>query len=289
MSQTDSSAAQAATNMIPLDIMFVIDRSGSMETMGDEVYKGFNTFVATQQQAQKQNQRIVRLTTLAFDDEVEVVHDRMDIAKVPIAKYQTFEPRGMTSLFDAVGKAIHMVHTFHKQGLSQVIIAILTDGEENSSRHTNKRTFNQLVQLKRKEGWEFVFLAANQDAIRVGGQFGFSHTSCLTYGADETSCRNMMGAFSQQVQRSISVPNSQVEFSQMDRDVSIQGPAVTTDMSKTTQHTPDQGNHDSFECSQLPEECSNDLFAALPRISRFAAIPETQVLPDTQQPDNALQ
>lgn len=262
---TQTTNKQATAKMLPLDILFVIDRSGSMTTMGDEVYKGFNTFVSAQQEAQKQNQRTVHLTTLAFDYDVEIVHDHIDIAKVPMAGDQTFKPRGTTALFDAVGKAIGMVLRFHKQfGPSQVIVAILTDGEENSSRHVSKRKFNQIIQLKRKEGWEFVFLAANQDAVHVGGQFGFNQTSCLTYGADKMSCKNMMGVFSQQVQRSISVPNSQIEFSQIDRQVSIQGPAANNHTSATTQNTPKEENHDAIQCSQHPEEYrNNDIFAPL--------------------------
>ena len=242
---------------LPMDIVFLVDRSGSMESMGDKVVEGFNQFICEQQAAQKQSNRSVKLTTIVFDDSLSILHDRMDITKVEPCTKKMFEPRGMTALFDAVFVACQMMDINHKTSKGKVLLVILTDGQENASKEiTSHHDFNKLVRKKRKQGWEFVFLAANQDAIATGNSFGFSRNACLTFGADESCCQIMMDRFSKQIQRSITVPGSQVEFSRMDRELSQGSHAnilPTPTSTKNTQH---------IECSQLPDEEDNlDMFA----------------------------
>lgn len=240
----------------PMDIVFLVDRSGSMETMGDEVVQGFNKFVQEQQAAQTKSKRVVKLTTLAFDDSISIVHDRVDLADVAPCTKKMFEPRGMTALFDAVLIGTQMMDINHKTSKSKILFVILTDGQENASKTlTSRHVFNKLVRTKRKQGWEFVFLAANQDAIATGHTFGFAQNACLTFGADERSCKTMMNRFSQQVQRSITIPDSEVAFSQLDRELSQGGHALwPLPTGQATQDT------QLVEPSQLPDD-EMDVFA----------------------------
>jgi hypothetical protein len=157
----------------------------------------------------------------------------------------------MTALFDAVLTGTQMMDINLKTSKSKVLFVILTDGQENASRRlTSHHVFNTLVRSKRAQGWEFVFLAANQDAIATGQTFGFAQDACLTFGADERSCQTMMGRFSKQVQRSITIPDSQVEFSQLDRELSQCGqlPWPSSSNGQPTQDT------QFMESSQLPDD-----------------------------------
>lgn len=195
----------------PTEILAVVDRSGSMTTLGNEVYMGFNNFIRKQNDLPGQ----VYVTLLRFDDQCEFVHRKVPIDKVPQATAQTFEPRGMTALFDAVAQGIY----FMDQNMSpnaRVVVVIITDGAENASQEITHNVFNRLVQARREAKWEFVFLAANQDAVKVGARFGMRPEACMTFGADERSTKCMMAAASERVFESIS-KNSQLEFSHLDR------------------------------------------------------------------------
>ena len=261
----------------PLDIFFLVDRSNSMQSMGDKVSKSFNKFIHEQQEVQATTKRQVMLTTLTFDDRINIVHDRCDIQDITPCNPETFQPRGMTALFDAVLTGLEMIDVNHKTMKTQVLFVILTDGEENAStKMTSIHEFNKLIQYKRKQGFEFVFLGANQDAIKTGSQLGFPQQSCLTFIANETSCMAMMDRVSKQIQRSISLPASQVEFSQMDREVSQSADlpkfcqeGITTwqpnhattsalDLNKflntSSKTTCDTCDTDFMECSQLPDD-----------------------------------
>lgn len=254
-----------------MDIVFLVDRSGSMESMGDKVYDGFNSFIKEQQVAQTQSNRVVKLTTLAFDDSISIVHDRVDLADIKSNPKDAFLPRGMTALFDAVLTGTQMMDINHKTCKSKVLFVILTDGQENAStKMTSHHVFNKLIRSKRAQGWEFVFLAANQDAIVTGQHFGFSQNACLTFGADEKSCQAMMSRFSKQIQRSITVPDSQVEFSKLDRELSQSGHAPQpVPIGHVTQET------EQMESSQLPD----DMMDLLGTIKKRARITRSKTLP----------
>lgn len=211
MSQTNNGA-----NMV-VDIMMVVDRSGSMASMGPEVMNGFNAFVETQCTTQEESLANVRLTTIRFDNEVEVVHDRLPIKDVPKATPETFRPRSMTALFDAVGHGVNMMKKYMG---SKVIFVILTDGQENASNKVTKGMFQEMVQGCQAQGWEFVFLAANQDAIAVGSDFGIRGGACMTFDANAEACQATMSSLGIQVQRSVAAPDSNIEFSTLERQTS---------------------------------------------------------------------
>jgi uncharacterized protein YegL len=171
-------------NKVFTEIISVLDRSGSMASIKRDAIGGFNSFVETQ----KEFGDNVFLTTVLFDDRYEVIHDNISINKIELLNEYNFVPRGTTALYDAIGKAINTVRDRHLKTNSpeKIICVILTDGQENASREYNDVTISALIkEMTDKYNWEFVFLAANQNAfskasslnIPVGNTLNFQATS----------------------------------------------------------------------------------------------------------------
>lgn len=168
------------TNPNLTEIICIVDRSGSMDYIRDDAIGGFNTFLK-EQQALKVDRCL--LTFAQFDDVYEVIHDGARIEDVPPLTHETFEPRGSTALLDAIGKTINTVgqrlaKTPEENRPGAVVVVILTDGNENSSKEFDRQKIFDMITKQREEyNWEFVFLAANQDAIQVGGMLGINHAA----------------------------------------------------------------------------------------------------------------
>ena len=149
------------------EIAYILDRSGSMQPMQEPAVAAFNQFVKSQIDVPGD----ARLTLIQFDDAYEVPVSAKRIQDVPQLTAATYTPRGSTALFDAIGRTIKetdrrisAVSDAEKPG--KVILAIFTDGEENASQEYTARHISDLIRLYRdQKGWEFLFLAANQDAI----------------------------------------------------------------------------------------------------------------------------
>jgi len=168
-------------------ISFIVDRSGSMSTMGDETVSGFNKFLEEQQNAKKSSGE-AWLTLTTFDDTVELVYDSLKLQDVPAVKPGgPFHPRGMTALLDAIGDTITLTEQKSKAlNCGEVTVVILTDGQENCSKRWTKEKLREKIKtMETKFGWEFIFLAANQDAIQVGSTFGIKKGKAMTYGANQ--------------------------------------------------------------------------------------------------------
>jgi hypothetical protein len=257
-----------------VEIMFIVDRSGSMEAMGNEVYMGFNAFVHAQQVTQKKTNNKVFLSTIMFDNVVDTMYTHKPIQDVQEADASTFQPRGMTALFDAVVSGIVAMDamdttdatdaidtTILNYAPPKVIFVILTDGAENSSRCT-KEKFQRLVKHRTEKGWEFVFLAANQDAIGVGQDFGFRQEACMTFESSEKSCSATMSAVSRQIQRAVTQPESQVVFSKLEREASVPSQHAAQ---HNAQHDAHSGHVDHTgrlgRCSSVPT--TNYVYAVL--------------------------
>lgn len=159
------------------EIAYILDRSGSMGGMEEAAITGFNGFLQSQLDAPGD----VNLTLLLFDNEFLLVHDRTPLQEVRPIDAETYEPRGSTALLDAIGRAIDALGSkIAKQPEAErpgkVIIAIYTDGEENASRQYDLHKINKMITHQReKYAWEFLFLAANQDAIATASQMGIDH------------------------------------------------------------------------------------------------------------------
>jgi len=167
------------------EIVAIIDRSGSMSILTNDAIGGFNTFL----NEQKKVPGDANFTLVLFDDKYDLVHDGKGINDVPDLNDKTYVPRGSTALLDAIGKTITTVgerlsNTQEDQKPEKVIVAILTDGEENASKEYKRKHILDMINHQRdKYSWEFIFLAANQDAIQEGMKFGIHAHDSVTWTA----------------------------------------------------------------------------------------------------------
>lgn len=150
-----------------VEILVIADRSGSMGAIKDDAIGGFNNFLKEQQKLDGD----ANLTLVLFDTEYDVPVKSQDIQKVKPLTEETFVPRGMTALNDAIGRSISELESKKPE---KAIICILTDGLENSSREYNNSQVKELVEGAKSRGWEVVYLAANQDAFAEGNLRGIS-------------------------------------------------------------------------------------------------------------------
>jgi uncharacterized protein YegL len=168
------------------EIVCILDRSGSMSSIKQEAIGGFNAFL----ESQKKEDGEAKMTVVQFDNEYLVTVNGEDIQTVAPLNEDTFVPRGMTALLDAIGKTINDV----SQRLSKmndeekpgkVIVVILTDGQENSSKEFKREQINQLIKNQsEKDKWQFLFLAAGQDAIEEAQSIGIGNLNAMNFVAD---------------------------------------------------------------------------------------------------------
>jgi len=168
------------------EIVFILDRSGSMSGLESDTIGGYNAMLEKQKDAPGQ----ALISTVIFDDRVEVLHDRLDIKGLAPITDKEYYVRGTTALLDAVGGAIHHIGNIHKYAREEdrpknTVIVITTDGMENAScRYNYDRVKMMIEKQKAKYGWEFIFLGANIDAVEVAGRFGIDADRASNYHAD---------------------------------------------------------------------------------------------------------
>ena len=169
------------------EIVFILDRSGSMSGLESDTIGGFNSMIAKQQK--EEGEAIV--STVLFDDETDVIHDRVAIGEVKKLTEEDYYVRGCTALLDAVGGAIHHIGNVHKYAREEdrpakTLFVITTDGLENASRYYSFTDVKKLIKRQQeKYNWEFLFLGANIDAIEVAGNMGISRDRAANYNCDE--------------------------------------------------------------------------------------------------------
>ena len=170
-------------------LIFLLDRSGSMETCRTDTIGGFNAFVADQKTLGG------KLTLVQFDHEINNVFENVPLGEVNPLTSDTFQPRGSTALMDAIGRTIK-TH-WSKKG---VVFIIQTDGEENSSHAYTKAHIKDLIEQKTKDGWTFMYLGANQDAFAEAGSMGIAPAATLHYDVTRTpeAFRQLSATVSQQ-------------------------------------------------------------------------------------------
>lgn len=165
------------------DITFVLDRSGSMSSVRDDTIGGFNAFIESQRKVPGE----CNASLVQFDDQYEVVYTAKPVKDAPALNAETFVPRGMTALLDAIGRTINetgkrLSAIPEAERPSKVIFVILTDGGENSSKeYSRAKVFEMITHQKTAYKWDFVFLGANQDAISTGASIGIGKGSTMTY------------------------------------------------------------------------------------------------------------
>ena len=168
------------------ELVFILDRSGSMSGLEKDTIGGFNSMI--EKQKREDGQALV--STVLFDNESVVIYDRLPLDRVPPLTEREYYTRGCTALLDAVGGAIHHIGNVHKYARREdvpekTLFIITTDGYENASRRYDYEKVRHMIQHeKEKYGWEFLFLGANIDAAAEAKRFGISEDRAVTYKCD---------------------------------------------------------------------------------------------------------
>lgn len=168
------------------ELVFILDRSGSMGGLESDTIGGYNALL----EKQKKEPGEAVVTTVLFDDGYELLHDRINLREVAPITEDEYYVRGTTALLDAIGKTINKVGNAQKQTAEaeraeQVVVVITTDGMENASREYGYEQVRKLIEgQKSRYGWEFLFLGANIDAVATAGRFGIGEDRASDYRAD---------------------------------------------------------------------------------------------------------
>ena len=168
------------------ELVFILDRSGSMAGLESDTVGGFNGMLKKQREVEGE----AVVTTVLFDDRYELLHDRSPLEGVRPLTGKQYYVRGCTALLDAVGRTICKIagaqkNTAEEQRAEKVIVVITTDGLENASREYSYGQVHRLIEEKQKEhGWEFLFLGANMDAVSEGARLGIRAERSATYDCD---------------------------------------------------------------------------------------------------------
>ncbi len=173
------------------EIVFILDRSGSMSGLEADTIGGYNSMIGKQ----KEEEGEALISTVLFDDKTEVLHDRMSLNKVEPMTRKEYFVRGCTALLDAIGTSIHHIGSVQKElpedeKPEKTLFIITTDGMENASKkYTYEKVKKMVEKKKKKHNWEFVFLGANIDAISVANQFGVAANRAVTYKCDSAGTK----------------------------------------------------------------------------------------------------
>ena len=168
------------------ELVFILDRSGSMSGLEGDTIGGFNAMI----EKQRKEPGEAFVSTVLFDDVSEVLHDRLPLDKVPKMTDDDYNVRGCTALIDAIGGAIRHIVNIHKYARpedvpARTMFVITTDGMENASHHYSSDEVKRMIEKEKSEyGWEFLFIGANIDAVETGGRFGIDPAHVANYKAD---------------------------------------------------------------------------------------------------------
>lgn len=168
------------------ELVFILDKSGSMSGLEKDSIGGYNSMLAKQKEIDGE----CRITTVLFNNNYELLHDRTDIRGVRPITEKEYQVGGTTALLDAIGSTIHKIsnaekHTAEEFRAEKVMFIIITDGEENSSREYSAEKVKKMIEIqKSKYDWEFIFLGANIDAVCTAERFGINEDRAMNYIAD---------------------------------------------------------------------------------------------------------
>ncbi|SFX40612.1 vWA domain-containing protein [Ruminococcus sp. XPD3002] len=179
------------------ELVLILDRSGSMAGLESDTIGGFNSMI----EKQKKLDGKCYVSTVIFDNESEVLHDRIDLAEVPKMTDKEYFPRGCTALLDAIGGAIHHIENIHKYARKEdvpehTLFCITTDGMENASHKYDLKKVRKMIEAKKEIGWEFIFIGANIDAVSAAADIGISEDRAVNYTASACGTASVYDAMS---------------------------------------------------------------------------------------------
>lgn len=182
------------------EIVFILDRSGSMSGLEKDTIGGFNAMI----EKQKKQDGKAYVSTVLFDHESVVLHDRLPLEQIKPMTGDDYTVRGCTALLDAIGGAVKHIGNIHRYARPKdvpehTMFVITTDGLENASRKYNSRDIKRLIESKKEEGWEFLFIGANIDAIETANDYGISADRAVNYNADSQGTGVVFEAVSETV------------------------------------------------------------------------------------------
>ena len=183
------------------ELVFILDRSGSMAGLEEDTIGGFNAML----EKQKAQEGTCYVSTILFANESKVVHDRVPLEQVRPMTRNDYFVGGCTALLDAMGDAIHHIGNIHKYARPEdvpahTVFVITTDGMENAShRHSLEEIRRKITRQKERYGWEFLFIGANIDAIQTAGRFGIAPDRAVNYMADKQGTQVVYGCVSRAV------------------------------------------------------------------------------------------
>lgn len=198
------------------ELVFILDRSGSMAGLEDDTIGGFNAMV--EKQKKEEGQAVI--STVLFDNVSQVVHDRVDVQLLKPMTRKEYFVRGCTALLDAVGQAIHHISNVHKYAREEdrpekTLFVITTDGKENASRSYDYDQVRRMIEKQKEQGWEFLFLGANIDAAAEAARFGIRQECAANYHADSLGTETLYCAVSDAISsvRSCTAPKGRGSMS----------------------------------------------------------------------------
>lgn len=168
------------------ELVFILDKSGSMGGLEADTIGGYNSMLERQKAVSGE----CYITTVLFNSDYELLHDRIDIKTVNPITENEYYIGGLTALLDAIGRTIHKIGNTQKDTTEnslaeKVIFVIITDGEENSSQEYSAKQVKKMIEKQKTQyGWEFIFLGANIDAVKTAGRFGIAPERAQNYHAD---------------------------------------------------------------------------------------------------------
>ena len=183
------------------ELVFILDKSGSMSGLEADTIGGFNTMI----EKQKQEAGLCYVSTVLFNNQCEVIHDRVKLTDVQPMTGKDYFVSGCTALLDALGGAIHHIGNVHKYARPEdvpahTLFVITTDGMENASRHYNSEHVKQMIERQKvKYGWEFLFIGANIDAVETAARYGIDENRAVNYNADSVGTRTVFAGVSEAV------------------------------------------------------------------------------------------
>jgi uncharacterized protein YegL len=168
------------------EIVFILDKSGSMAGMEKDTIGGFNAML----EKQKREEGNALISTILFNGSCTVIHDRVNVNQIHPLSEKEYQVSGCTALLDAIGGAIHHISTVHRYARKEdvpehTLFVITTDGMENASKRYTKEAIQNMISRQKEKGWQFLFLAANIDAAETASWYGIDEDHAVNYRCDE--------------------------------------------------------------------------------------------------------